>query len=488
MKISEGIDFEADDESGSRDEEERDAAPSKNVTRRNALIALAASGLAVATAVCAGSALLRNLAEKPAGRDIKDSVEMSASGVAEDAATLLTQRIVPGDEVAQSLLVALCPERLACLAAPLSAYEVPKASSLRNLPMAEHFDCYAGKENDFERLGETGSDAVSTADLVVYVNIAGLGVCQEAQDAFYSKSGIPYVSFTAKKGGLSSLFEQLAATVGVEVNQEAVRCLQDIDSCHLGTLDVRASSYYSASMFGGERGETLYREETSIGAVRKMAGVIPYNLVLSYGDPYAYSGAGDIVVNSFYSNCGIDFIFLSSEEGYALYLNKAASVAVAGVSIWSGTPVSKLGDVLPALVSKRAWLEDMSPFAQLSLGAAWLANYLYPDLCSCDIDELTTRFYRELFGMALSEAKYAAEAEEALSAKRGMSAKEIHAEQEAYFDASHKQFNEVWEQTLEENTRPITDQQQAQIEQQAYEELEELREEQRRNRERIGLE
>lgn len=349
------------------DPEPRNPATS-GITRRGLIGAAGASVVAAALGVAACSQ-----AESPTASQLAET-DGNARVNHENPV-----RVMPASSMAQSLIAALSPVCLASLVGEFAPGELPQDFAMEGLSVTGVFS-EDGRASFLKMV-----DAVKP-DLVVDVGRYE-GSRASALVSLQDESGVPCFSANLNEMPLSEVAKTLAELTGIEDCSGVVSTLEDIEDDLDAVSNIPASESLGVYVGGGEDGLLAYGSGTVEDRMVKSSGAMPF---VAAG---AETGSSYVEDTVFLADYSPDIVFL---------LDRAASqdyVEEGGVtSLWRVVRAGRLGCVFLGLAGGCAWLGEMSPFAKVTVGAAWLAALLYPDKVSAEKDSVVTNFYETLFG------------------------------------------------------------------------------------------
>lgn len=374
------------------------------ISRRELIGATAAGIGAVAATATLGSCAP---SEQTASRD---SLESAQKGLEEKEGC---KRVVPASSMAQSLIAAIAPETLVSLVDSFAVGESPQAIDTSGLPCTGSFS-----EDGIGAFGQMIS--AYSPDLILDVGRYD----QSRADALLSlqeATGIPHTLVNLKEVGLSEAASLLAQVMDVDMPEDKIKVLEQIESVEEKAASIAESDRFVVYLGGGEDGFVAYGDGTVEQRIVKNSGAVPY---VAEG---AESGSNCVDSSIFSGDHLPDIAFLIDRAAGEDFLADGYATGS-----WSVFEIGRLGFVFPALVGGRVWLGEMSSFAKVTLGAAWLAAVLYPNVVKVDGDELAESFYATLFGRAPELEAMADECKSLIDNRLPISKSDLNAEVSAF--------------------------------------------------------
>lgn len=288
----------------------------KTLSRRQIVTGLAALG-AVATAASAPMLFPKENESTPKE---PESLEVSDHAYEPDAIHCARQcsRIVPGDEVAQALLLICAPEKIAALIEPVSLDSSRSDSLTLDLPYFDGAGVYASPMKVSQYLNAFEAVSGDACDLILHVTLDGGGVSKEIRDRVTANAGAPGIclegSFSQTEKLLSD-FEQLFA---VSRNDALHSLFSQVDEALGKAADIEQGSRFTMLPIGGSAGEVGHSEGTAVAKVLELAGVDRFDCRPSYYGTYEFDS--------------VDLVEESAKADLALMLEESAySDLLAGV-------------------------------------------------------------------------------------------------------------------------------------------------------------
>ena len=294
---------------------------------------------------------------------------LSASGILNPskAQAGYRPRLAPVSSYAQSLINVVCPDGLASTVESLRTLEMPQSCSTFKdaIPRVEAPASAESLEVFASRVAKV------KPDFLVDVGYAGTDLVD------------------------ASVLERLSS-VPVEAPEAAIAVLGEIDALLSRAQAVEEGNRPCVLVGFDVDGFTVPGESTSAWRAVENAAGVPCDV----GGGTGFKCVDEMAIAEKYN---LNLVFLANGDAYEDYCD--GGIQTAG---WNILGVGKAGRVYPGCVSESVWLEDMSGFAQVSLGAAWLAGALYPECASQGFDDLAQRYYSALFGTeAVVDARFA---------------------------------------------------------------------------------
>ena len=161
-----------------------------------------------------------------AGEESHDAAPRGSSAVSSAQTDGL---IVPGDELAQDLLLVLCPERLSCLVYEPSGYLVDQ-DTVSALPIYSELSSYLGDGSHGSRFELLKKKALLGSDAVLSINMLGKGVDHSVVKKFAECLDVKCLIFDLELGGWTALLELIVQALGISVSVAVKSCFQMLDS------------------------------------------------------------------------------------------------------------------------------------------------------------------------------------------------------------------------------------------------------------------
>ena len=317
---------------------------------------------------------------------------LSASGILNPskAQAGYRPRLAPVSSYAQSLINVVCPDGLASTVESLRTLEMPQSCSTFKdaIPRVEAPASAESLEVFASRVAKV------KPDFLVDVGYAGTDLVDAS--VLERLSGVPVVSISLDDMPFSRALTVLAERVRVEAPEAAIAVLGEIDALLSRAQAVEEGNRPCVLVGFDVDGFTVPGESTSAWRAVENAAGVPCDV----GGGTGFKCVDEMAIAEKYD---LNLVFLANGDAYEDYCD--GGIQTAG---WNILGVGKAGRVYSGCASESVWLEDMSGFAQVSLGAAWLAGALYPECASHGFDELAQRYYSALFGTeAVVDARFA---------------------------------------------------------------------------------
>lgn len=356
---------------------------------------LRGGGLLGAGAFAAGMAALSCSSGKPAAGGSGDGVSDNAGEESHDAALRGSSavssaqadgKLVPGDELAQDLLLILCPERLSCLVYEPSRYLVDQ-DIVSALPIYSELSSYLGDDSHGSRFELLKKKTLLGSDAVLNINMLGKGVDHSVAEKFAECLDVKCLIFDLELGGWTALLELIVQALGISVSGAVKSCFQMLDSLENVYGFLPSDERFRVLFCKGERGDIVFGEGTSLEICQEFAGC-DYPALKKTREACFYIDTSEVYGGDFPA----DLVFLVSKKSFNTYRETALGTRKSNFSTWGSSDLGHTEDVLPAVIAGLDWICNFPVLLQCTLAAVWLGSYLYPDKTDADTSELLKAF------------------------------------------------------------------------------------------------
>ena len=339
---------------------------------------LLALSLLAGLAACAAPAA-------PAGRAADETVLFTDSLGRETAVPAQLTRVAVSGPMAQMVLFALCPHRLAGIA---SAWD-PSAeeyldTEYYSLPVLGQL--YGGQgELNLETLLASGAQAV------IDVGEPKEGMAEEL-DALQAQTGIPFLHISATIQTMGEAYRQLGALLGMEAEAEALAAYCEETYAMVSGL---AASVDRVKLLylTGEAGLNVIARGSYHGEI---IDLLSDNLAVV--DSPSSRGTGNEVDMEQLLLWDPEVIIFSPDSAYA---------SVGDDPLWQNLTAIREGRYYEAPMGPYNWM-GFPPSVQRYLGMLWMASLLYPDEADYDLQDEVTEYFRLFYHCGLTDGQYQA--------------------------------------------------------------------------------
>lgn len=386
---------------------------------RRAFIGAAAGGIGV----IAAGALVAGICGDGAPEEQPDDPENASTETASDAGGQVGASsparlgsILPASAVAQSILIALAPESVAALVTDVASNEqaagLMEDGTSRSASLADE----ASAEAFVSSVTRIAPEAIFDAGYYDDDHAQLLARIQEATQ-------VPFALVNLNDHSFSEAMSIAADAFGIDGADVKIAEVAKAESICEKAANTPADERFVVHVAGGTEATRAYGKDT---AMRRM-------LLNAAADAYPVTNEqlGTYTVQDdscFRSDLTPDVVLFASRSASADYLAEGTRTMQ-----WEVPAAGRFNRVLPGLVSGFAWLEGMSDFALMTIGAAWVAQLLYPVRCG-KRENLASGFYQTLYGQSLKADELAEECEAAIEAANITTKQALDAEVAAWQD------------------------------------------------------
>lgn len=278
--------------------------------------------------------------------------------------------VVPAGTVAQMMIYAVAPEKLAGLASSLSEVQVPYyPDSVAQLPVFGSF--YGGSST-------TNYEAIIQAqpDLIIDIGEVKTDIVADL-DEFSEKTGIPIIFIEGQLDTMGDAFGKLGSLFGDEEAGAQLEAYCDKVMVDLGDKKGDGVSVLYASTSGGVQ---IFGRNTVQVEVMERVGAV--NACPT--DAVAGNGADTINMEEVLS-WDVDMILVDGDKDEIL-----------NDPVWQELPAVEAGQVYTIPTGPYQFL-GRPPAVQQFLGIQWLGNFLYPETFDFDMIAEVQEFYSLFF-------------------------------------------------------------------------------------------
>lgn len=293
--------------------------------------------------------------------------------------------VIPSGIYAQTLLIMLCPDKLAALARPLMAediedYEKAGLESLVNLiETGEMFpDDYHDSINP-EKLKEAGKI------VILDVGSPKDGQCEKFE-VVEDETGCVTVFIDGTVGNLSRAFRELGGLLGCEDRAEELAGYVDMIWKEIGECREKIPEDVHIFFAGGPHGTSRHTGYSFQNEVIRMLGFTPVVVMTSYDEKR-------VDIQSL-KEMKTDYIIFNDWDCYENIMN----IKGEDYKIWGEVETIKNGTFAVAPGLFQSWIG--TPLIQM-IGALWLGNVIMPELYNYNIAGKVQEFYRITFNLQL---------------------------------------------------------------------------------------
>ncbi len=404
-------------------------------------------------------------------------IERKGSSAASTVTTQVDGLIIPGDELAQDLLLVLCPERLACLVYEPSKYLVDE-DVVSKLPVYSELAWYLRDDLQKTRFDLLGKEVLAKSNAVLTVNALDMGVDHAVAKKFSECTGLICLDFSLEVGGWSALLNWLSKAVNIDISDEMRSCFASLDDVQADFED-SVRDRFSVLFCKGVRGDVAYGNCTSLAVCLAFAQC-DYPELSRIRETCFYLEDSDM-----YGACPSDLVFFGDKKSYRSYLSTRDNEKWTNFSAWVNTSVDATGDVLPGAVFGCDWIDGLPVLLQLTLASEWLAGYLYPFVSQTDASAVVKMFNAWLY-QPLKQRPGLEPAKEALDKRSSKTVDETRSARRQYKENMQKEMDELWDETVKANQ--VTPEKLKEIEEWADKEKKRIERERSRNKKLLGSE
>ena len=374
-----------------------------------------------------------------AGEESHDAAPRGSSAVSSAQTDGL---IVPGDELAQDLLLVLCPERLSCLVYEPSGYLVDQ-DTVSALPIYSELSSYLGDDSYGSRFELLGKPILAQSDAVLTVSALDAGVDHAVAEKFAECAGLSCLDYSLGVGGWSALLQWVSQAFGVEVSDKVRQCFTLVDAVQDSFAD-GVQDRFRVLFCKGSRGSIAYGNRTSLAVCQAFAQC-DYPELSKVRETCFYLDDADM-----YGSCPSDLVLFAEKRSCKSYLKTVNNEAKRNFSIWSKTEIDAMDDVLPAVVYECEWIDDLPVLLQCALASIWLAGYLYPSAASVDKTALIDSFNTWLCRRLKPRSRFNA-MQQMLDDRPAKTVDEARDARKEYREEKKREMDEFWERNDEAN-------------------------------------
>lgn len=390
-----------------------------------ALILCAAILSGCGVAGSAGTGAAENDVSETAGNDVSETAENDVSETANERVIMDSlgrevviptevNNIIPTGQLAQIVLLSLCPEKMVCIASKWDEKaEEYIPDEVRNLPRIGQV--YGGKQ-DFSM----ESVLALNPDVIIDIGDDKKGM-EEDLDRLQEQMGVPIVHLNGALSNLPETYKALGEITGKtdeakmrgdyceRKNSELEEISAKLDSSQDNTAEIGSSQDNTAEISSSENNSA---DSYKINALL-VTGPEGLNVVAkgAYQAEAFDAFANNLAVIDNPSGKGtgnevsMEQIILWNPE-YIIYLSEATPAEVFEGDRWQSIDAVKKGQVYPAPFGPYNWLGFPSAI-QKYLGMMWMADKFYPDETEFDLYTEVKEYYKLFYGYDLSEEKFA---------------------------------------------------------------------------------
>ena len=294
--------------------------------------------------------------------------------------------LIPSGIYAQTILIMLCPDKLAALARPVSEedisdYERSGLEYLIGLPKT-------GEMFPLPGYSEINTDAIKRQGTDVILDI---GAPKEGQiekfDLVEDETGKVTLFINATVGNLGNAFRELGSLLDCE--ERASELAEYVDGIYeeIGEFSKNVSEEIRVYYAAGSHGTDRRREYSFQNEVIRMLGFIPVEVPAGYDERQ--------IDTSLIPEIEADYIIFGSWQCYDNIVNMEGE----DYEIWQEADVIKRGAFAVAPGLFQSWMG--TALVQM-IGALWLGNIISSDVYAYDVVERTRAFYNLFFSYELS--------------------------------------------------------------------------------------
>ena len=339
---------------------------------------LLALSLLAGLAACAAPAA-------PAGGAADETVLFTDSLGRETAVPAQLTRVAVSGPMAQMVLFALCPHRLAGIA---SAWD-PSAeeyldTEYYSLPVLGQLSGGQGELN-LETLLSSG------AQVVIDVGEPKDSIAEDL-DALQAQTGIPFVHVSATIQTMGEAYRQLGVLLGMEAEAEELAAYCEETYAMVSGL---AASVDRVKLLylTGEAGLNVIARGSYHGEI---IDLLSDNLAVV--DSPSSRGTGNEVDMEQLLLWDPEVIIFSPDSAYA---------SVGDDPLWQNLTAIREGRYYEAPMGPYNWM-GFPPSVQRYLGMLWMASLLYPDEADYDLQDEVTEYFRLFYHCGLTDGQYQA--------------------------------------------------------------------------------
>lgn len=313
-------------------------------------------------------------------------------------------------------------------------------------------------------------------DAVLFVELEGL-VGDDGVSSALDDAGIPHSTLSFAPGA-RALFEEAEELLGTEVSDTVLEVFSRIDGLIGGSSGISDADRFSVLSIFGEHGEFCYGEQSPMSA---MVGAAAGKLL---DRQLGRTGTFQLDTQTAMLDCDPDIVVLCDSESYYSFSTPVSIVDDRAGSVWQSSDAARLECVFPGLIDSRLWLASLSPLSLLSLGSAWLSDSLYPNEAGIDLSSLVSSYFEQLYGRAAGDRSDVGDPLH--DSFRGTTKTQLDARRDQLEAEQAGRVAQLRDEMEEANT--YTEEELAQYAEEGEKLKERWEEQQRRNRELLGLE
>ncbi len=280
------------------------------------------------------------------------------------------QAVLPAGTVAQMMIYAVAPEKMAGLASELSDSQRPYyPDGVAELPVFGQF--YGGNAT-------TNYEAIIAAqpDLIIDIGEVKSDMVEDL-DEFSQKTGVPIVFIEGQLDTMGDAFGKLGALLGEETAGETLEAYCDQVLLGLEDKDGGDTAVLYVSTNGGI--QIFGRNTTQVEVLERVGAVNSCPT-----DAVAGNGADTISMEEVLA-WQVDKILVTGDESQIL-----------NDPVWQELPAVEAGQVYTIPTGPYQFL-GRPPAVQQFLGIQWLGNFLYPETFDFDMVSEVQEFYTLFF-------------------------------------------------------------------------------------------